>query len=138
MPETLHASAVALDDRALLIMGPSGSGKSSLALELMAYGCMLVADDHCLFRPENGELIVSAPETIAGMIEARGMGILNAAYRHEARVVAVVDLTETETERYPAPRSTQIAGIDIPLIHNSEIHCFPAQLLQYLRGGRKL
>ena len=74
----LHATAVAVDDQAVLIEGASGSGKSALALTLMAFGAVLVADDRVLLQIAGGNLIATPPATIAGRIEARGMGILKA------------------------------------------------------------
>ena len=74
----LHASCVAWEDRAVLITGSSGSGKSSLALSLMAYGCALVADDQTMLHRQHNALIPKAPDTIRGQVEARGIGILNA------------------------------------------------------------
>ena len=73
--EVLHASCVGLDGDAVLILGKSGAGKSALALTLMAYGAQLVADDRVVLRPVDGRIIASAPDTIAGLIEARGVGI---------------------------------------------------------------
>ena len=79
MGPPLHASAVALTPAAgVLILGPSGVGKSSLALRLMALGARLVADDGVALTVQAGALIARAPAPIAGLIEARGAGILHA------------------------------------------------------------
>src|ERR671921_1688971 len=74
--ETVHASTVAVDGRAVLIMGPSGSGKSDLALRLLDRGFTLVSDDQTIVRREGERLIASAPPTIAGKLEIRGIGIV--------------------------------------------------------------
>ncbi len=70
--EILHATAVAWRGRAVLILGRSGSGKSALALQLMALGCTLVADDGVELAVQEGALVARPPEKIRGMIEARG------------------------------------------------------------------
>ena len=75
---TLHASCVALDGRGVLILGRSGAGKSSLALELMALGARLVADDRTVLHADDGAPVASCPPAILGKIEARGVGILAA------------------------------------------------------------
>jgi len=75
--ETLHASTVALDGRAVLISGPSGSGKSDLALRLLDRGFILVSDDQTIVRKDGGHLVAGAPPTIAGKLEVRGIGIVD-------------------------------------------------------------
>ena len=135
-PIVLHASAVAIGSSGLLITGPSGSGKSSLALELMALGATLVADDRVLVTSssESG-ILMSAPEALQGLIEARGMGLLNAPCR-PARLVAVVDLSTVESQRLPDRHETVIANEVIPTIRKVESANFPAMLVAYLKGGR--
>ncbi len=73
--ENLHASTVALDGRAVLISGPSGSGKSDLALRLLDRGFTLVSDDRTVVRKEGSRLLASAPETIKGKLEIRESGL---------------------------------------------------------------
>ncbi|MCS6892498.1 MAG: serine/threonine protein kinase, partial [Rhodovarius sp.] len=70
----LHASCVALDGAGLLLLGPAGAGKSSLALRLMERGWMLVADDQVLLQAAPA-LLAAAPAELAGMIELRGLGL---------------------------------------------------------------
>ena len=133
----LHASAVALDRRALLITGPSGTGKSSLALALLALGAMLVSDDRTMILPRaDGPPLAAAPAPIRGLIEARGIGLLRAEPSPPAPISAVVDLGRTESERLPPARTIVLAGADIPLLFRSERTDFPAALLQLLKGGR--
>ena len=64
--ETLHTSTVALDGRAVLISGPSGSGKSDLALRLLDRGFVLVSDDQTIVRKDGNRLLATAPAAIAG------------------------------------------------------------------------
>ena len=74
--ETVHASTVASDGRAVLISGPSGSGKSDLALRLLDRGFTLVSDDQTIVRRDGDRLVASAPPTIKGKLEIRGIGIV--------------------------------------------------------------
>ncbi len=133
----LHASCVALGRRALLITGASGSGKSSMALALMAYGAQLVADDRTLVTRQGDDLIAAAPPTIAGLIEARGIGILHAATVGATPLFAVLDLDRTETERLPHHHETDLLGQSVPLLLRVATPHFTAALLQYLKAGRQ-
>ena len=134
-PVNLHAGCVALDGRGVLILGPSGSGKSALALHLMALGCELVSDDRTDLVARDGRLLASAPAATAGLIEARGVGILRAAARDRAEVVLAVDLGTAETERLPPRRHICVCDVTIPLLHGLSAPHFPAMIVQLLRGG---
>ncbi|MCM2563471.1 serine kinase [Lutimaribacter sp. EGI FJ00015] len=135
-PIRLHGSSVAIAGRAALITGRAGAGKSALSLQLLALGAALVADDiTCLWRAGDA-IIADAPDTIRGRIEARGIGILNAAAQGPAPLALWVDLDSTETERLPPLRNRPCLGLDLPLLHNPETGCFPAAIMQYLRHGR--
>jgi len=132
----VHASSVTVNGRALLILGASGSGKSSLALTLMAHGATLLADDRTdLTRDESG-LIASCPAAIAGQIEARGVGILAATASAPAPVYVAIDLDQTESARLPEGRVTSFLGVKIPRLHKVETDHFAAALLQYLKAGK--
>lgn len=135
-PHPIHATAVVLAGRGVLILGASGSGKSALALELMARGARLVADDRVELRLREGAVLASAPAAIRGRIEARFVGILQAETVPEAPVALVVDLDETETQRLPPRRSKNLLGVMVPLLHNAANPSFPAAILQYLKAGR--
>ncbi|MEO8529970.1 MAG: serine kinase [Deltaproteobacteria bacterium] len=127
--DPLHAGA------GVLIIGPSGSGKSALALQLLAYGCQLVSDDIVALAARGADLIASNPTQTSG-IEARGIGILNAPHGKTAVLKLVVDLSESETDRLPQLRSVQYAGISLPVVHKSAFAHFPAAILHYIRYGR--
>lgn len=132
----LHAGCVALEGRGLLILGPSGVGKSALALELMAFGARLIADDQVLLAAEQGRLIARAPDPISGLIEARGVGLLRAVADQQAELVLAVDLGQREPERLPPRRRFHMLGCDLPLVLGAgQGHLGPA-LLQYIRAGR--
>lgn len=133
---TLHASCVALDERAVLILGPAGAGKSGLALRLMALGAVLVADDRTELALRDGTLVARCPPALRGMIEARGLGILNAPVQDEAAVVLAVDLATPETDRLPPRRRVEYLGVACDLVLGSRHDHFPAAVLCYLRHGR--
>lgn len=133
-PCRLHATAVAVDQSGLLILGKSRAGKSTLALQLIALGATLVADDQVeLVRRDDG-LLMTAPARLEGRIEARGMGILSTPAR-PAWARLVVDLDQVETERQPPPRETVIAGVTLKRIHRVESAAFPSMLYILLQGG---
>lgn len=132
----LHASAVALNGAAVCILGQSGSGKSALCLELMAMGADLVADDGLRIWRKDDALWVDAPETIRGRIEARYVGILNAAAVGPAQVALWVDLDRMETDRLPQKREKVYLGVSRPIVHNVQAQHFAAAILQYLKVGR--
>ena len=114
--ETLHASAVATEGRAVLISGPSGSGKSDLALRLLDRGFTLVSDDRTLVRKDGERLIASAPPNIAGKLEIRGIGIVDMDVVSEVPVALFVELT-SEIQRLPDEnRERPVLGVRVPLI----------------------
>jgi hypothetical protein len=114
--ETLHASCVAIGGRAVLIGGRSGSGKSDLALRLIDRGASLVSDDYTLVRRVEGRLLASPPETIAGRIEVRGVGIVTLPADRDVPVALFVDL-DLASQRLPQPGDSRIvAGMDIPVL----------------------
>lgn len=116
-PLLVHATAVAVEGRAVLLRGPSGSGKSDLALRLIDAGARLVADDQSELRRVGGAIIVRAPATIAGLIEVRGVGILKIDAAAEAPLALVADLVAPEAlERLPERRSETILGVAVPAL----------------------
>jgi len=132
----LHATCVARDGRAILIRGASGSGKSGLALQLMALGAGLVSDDRTRLWRDGMQVMADAPDTIRGKIEARQVGILTAPPVGPAPVWLIVDMDAVETERLPPLRQAKLLGINIPLARKSQLAHFPAAILTYLSGTR--
>jgi serine kinase of HPr protein (carbohydrate metabolism regulator) len=114
--ETVHASTVALGGRAVLITGPSGSGKSDLTLRLLDRGFTLVSDDQTIVKKDGSRLIASAPPTIAGKLEIRGIGIVEMERSENVPVALIVELTG-EIQRLPDDnRERPILGVTVPLI----------------------
>lgn len=113
MTENIHASCVAIDGRAVLIVGDSGAGKSDLALRLIDRGAVLVSDDQVLLTVEGERLVASAPDTIAGKIEVRGIGIVPILAQSPMPVALLIELATPE--RMPEPRSRRLCGIDVPV-----------------------
>lgn len=113
----LHATAIAIDGRAVLLRGLSGSGKSDLALRLIDAGARLVADDQSELSRRGEEIIVRAPATIAGLLEVRGIGIVRLDALPEAPVALIVDLVKPDAlERLPERQTERILGVALPLI----------------------
>lgn len=134
--QILHATTVSLGERAVLLLGRSGSGKSETALWLMAFGARLIADDRTRVTRREGQIIASCPETIRGRIEARRVGILVAEPAPPCPVALAVDLELQESDRLPPMRQTHILDVPIALVHGRDCpHLAPA-ILQYLKAGR--
>ena len=122
---SVHASAVLVANRAVLIRGPSGAGKSRLAFDLILAGrsgqtppAMLIGDDRVHLDASNGQLVVRPARELAGLIEIRGLGIRRCDFADEAIVGLVVDLCAEDAERLPPPEAllTRISGVKIPRI----------------------
>ena len=115
--ETLHASTVALGGRAVLISGPSGSGKSDLALRLLDRGFTLVSDDQTIVRKDKDRLLASSPPTIHGKLEIRGVGIIEMETADDVPVALFVELT-SDIQRLPDDsRERLVLDVKLPLIN---------------------
>ncbi|MEO0693709.1 MAG: HPr kinase/phosphatase C-terminal domain-containing protein [Pseudomonadota bacterium] len=133
----VHATSIVYANRALIITGPSGSGKSALALHLMALGAVLIADDQTRITATlDGPPMASCPPALRGLIEARGLGILTTSPAKPAPVAAIVDLSQAEATRLPPERTQDLLGWPVPLFHKVETDHFAPALLLYLKGGR--
>lgn len=111
----VHATSVAIGDTGLLLRGPSGSGKSDLALRLIDGGARLVGDDQIELRRVGATLWLAAPPSLKGLIEVRGLGIVRIDACDGARLGLVVDLVpEAMVERLPEPSFVTLAGFSFP------------------------
>ena len=128
-----HASAVAFGPRGgVLIFGASGSGKSHLALAMVHEGAQLVADDQVLLTAKHDALFARAPQTTAGLIEARGIGLLRMAHRRLAQIALVVDLSAPRGPRMPDPTLRDVAGVSLPFLHGEVGGPFAAAISHYI------
>jgi hypothetical protein len=120
---THHASAVLVGPRAVLIRGPSGSGKSRLTFALVEAGrtgtlpfARLVGDDRLRLEARHGRLLVRPAQELAGLVEIRGLGIRRMAYEPIAVLGLVFDLGPPGADRLPVPEDqvVNIEGITLP------------------------
>ena len=113
----IHGTCVEQSGVGVLLRGPSGSGKSDLALRLIDGGAALVADDRVDLAVRGGHLSAAAPANLVGLIEVRGMGIMRVPYRPRTVIGLVIDLVGQNTmERMPDPMVCNLLGIETPLI----------------------
>jgi len=140
--ELIHANAVAVRSpgphggwRGVLLTGDSGAGKSDLSLRLMQAGWRLVGDDYVHIWSAGGGLYARAPETLAGRIEVRGVGIVSAAHLDLARVVLAVRCVDRPPERLPEPAFETLAGVRLPQLEIEALQPgAPARLAAALRS----
>ncbi len=117
----IHASAVVLDDGAVLIRGPAGAGKTHLALALIDMWrgqggfARLLSDDQVFVMQRDGRLVAHTPRAIAGLAEIRGVGIVELPYEASAVVDLVVDLVDRDAPPAP-PSRVRIESVDLPLL----------------------
>ena len=134
--EVLHASCVAIRDKGVLILGPSGSGKSALALQLMALGAVLVADDRTRITCMGTGLVAHAPDRLAGVIEARGVGLIRVPHANSAPLHLAVDMGQLEPDRLPQPKSLTISGTRLELLCRVDAPHFASAIWQLVNGAR--
>lgn len=134
--ETVHASVVAFAGRGVLILGASGTGKSELAARLIGRGAGLVADDRVRLVRRGDALVASAPARIAGLIEARGIGLLRLPAVPEAVLVLAVDLDREPAARMPHPAAFAHRGVSVELISGRGIPNLDLLLTIVVQTGR--
>jgi HPr kinase/phosphorylase len=114
----LHGTCVAIDGRGVLLRGPSGSGKSDLALRLIDAGAVLVADDQTRLERAGDALLASPPVTLAGLVEVRGLGLIRLGHLEKIPLELVIDLTHpSEVERLPEPNTLEFLGQSVRHMH---------------------
>lgn len=128
---SIHASAVMVGDRAVLIRGPSGSGKSRLAFALILAGragqipaATLIGDDRIILSSNGGRLHAQGVSELAGMIEIYGLGIRTCDSTAGGTVAVIVDLAAEDAERLPSRKAlkTALKGIELPRIPVAKGH----------------
>src|SRR5512132_631383 len=113
--ERLRGTCIAVEGSGVLLRGPSGSGKSDLALRLIDAGGRLVADDYTDVSEVAGRLVATAPPKVHGLLEVRGIGIIRLQAKPSARLIACVDLVPIDKiERMPVPEDVRILGVSLP------------------------
>ena len=117
----MHATCVDVNGSGILIVGRSGSGKSSLAINLLALGSKLVADDQCELIRKNNGFRISKPASLPKSIEIRGVGLVSVPMVNETSLDWVVNMDEVEKERMPTPRFTEIGGFRVPTVFGKEM-----------------
>lgn len=115
-PSQLHATAVAIDGRGILLLGPSGAGKSDLALRLIDRGAKLIADDRVDLVNRDNRVTMSAPARIAGLLEVRGLGIVEFPSVEAPLTLAIELVAGEDVERLPDPDAELICGLAVPLL----------------------
>lgn len=127
----IHGTVVELEGAGILLTGPSGSGKSDLALRLMDIGARLVADDRVNLGLDGDRLMASPPAALAGLLEVRGLGILAFSHDKKRALDLVLDLDgATPVDRLPEPCEATILGIALPRFH---VNPFEASAVQKVR-----
>jgi hypothetical protein len=121
--QAVHATAVVIGEDGILIRGPAGAGKSTLARELIRWAgergrhCALVSDDRVILERSHGRLIARAVPAIAGLLEIRGLGIVRAPWQEAGLIGLVVDIREQAPRMPEEPNATAtLRGIELPLI----------------------
>ncbi len=115
--ETVHATAVMIEEKGVLLRGPPRSGKSDLALRLINDGAILIADDRTALTLRDGAVIAQCPASIAGQLEVRGIGIVDLPYIEEAALSMIVDLVSSDqVDRLPAQHMEELLGCRISSI----------------------
>jgi HPr kinase/phosphorylase len=116
----IQATCIAIDGAGVLLRGPSGSGKSDLALRLIDGGAALVSDDLVSVALEGGQAVArlppKAPAETRGRLEVRGVGILPVPTVASVRLALVVELGGPRPDRLPERETAEIAGVSLPLL----------------------
>ena len=132
--KNVHGTAVSIDGKGLLILGQSGSGKSQLALALITHGAKLISDDQVILVNTESEIILSAPKSISGKIEARFVGILKMPVLI-APLYLVIDLDQKELDRLPKKKFMTYFDKKIPALNANGIKKLEYSLMPLLKNN---
>ena len=126
-----YATAVIYCGFGILIRGPSGSGKSDLALRLIDDGADLIADDQVVIKAVGQELYLSPPDSLSGLIEVRGVGVIKIEYVRDIRLCLIVELDpRNEIQRIPKIKEELIKKIPVPVIN---MYAFESSVLAKIK-----
>ena len=112
----VHGTAIALEDKGVLLIGPSGSGKSDLALRLIDSGATLISDDQIICERRNDEIFLFPHKKINGLIEVRGVGIIKVPYIENVKLKMIVQLINKQPERIPVKEEKNFLNLKIKFI----------------------
>ena len=127
----VHASCVSIGDAGVLLRGAPGSGKSDLALRLIDGGGVLVADDQVSLSRDGPRLVATPPAELDGLLEVRGLGIVNAPARHRVALALIVDLRpDGADQRLPVPDHCGLQGIELPRLVIAPQHASAAAIIR--------
>jgi HPr kinase/phosphorylase len=132
--KNVHGTAVSIDGKGLLILGQSGSGKSQLALALITHGAKLISDDQVILINTESKIILSAPKSISGKIEARFVGILKMPVLI-APLYLVIDLDQKELDRLPKKKFMTYFDKKIPALNANGIKKLEYSLIPLLKNN---
>lgn len=132
--KNVHGTAVSIDGKGLLILGQSGSGKSQLALALITHGAKLISDDQVILINTESEIILSAPKSISGKIEARFVGILKMPVLI-APLYLVIDLDQKELDRLPEKKFVTYFDKKITALNANGIKKLEYSLIPLLKNN---
>lgn len=137
---TIHATTISLDGAGVMLRGPSGSGKSDLAIRLIHEGAQLVSDDQTVLFVEHGRLMAQPPAEIAGKMEVRGIGIVKMGPPAISPVAIVIDLVDIhDVPRMPDYQPIELVGHSVPRIYLSPFEfSAPAKVRLALRALTEL
>lgn len=117
MSLNIHAACIDIKNKGVLFLGASGSGKSDMALRLIAgYQAKLVADDRVDISLIQGKIVASAPVVLKGLLEVRGIGLVKIKPQPQTTIDLVVELTSSGLERMPEAAFYELCGIKLPLV----------------------
>ncbi len=132
--KTIHATAVSIEDKGILIVGKSGSGKSSLALSLIAKGAHLICDDRANLFVKNKTVMMTKPPTLPVALEVRGLGLINVPSVDEAAVDLIVDMTLSADSRLGGHKM-EFFGIDLSCVKGRGFHGLSDAITVWSRFG---
>jgi len=131
----IHATCISLEGLGFLLRGPSGIGKSDLALRMMEYNSQLIADDRVDLTLEGGILIAQAPTCLRGLLEVRGVGVIEVPYSNSIQILGIINLVgNNKIKRLPAPRTELLLGVEIPSYQLDPWEASTTTKVKILRG----